>query len=120
MALRSKGGPIVGRGSFASEPSATTIAAQIAKVKVDPQTGKVDITELYNSLDVGKAINPMACEGQLEGGLVQRGVEVGGARLGANHRTLAVAGDLHPLGVSGLAGVALVREFDVKSEHPGV
>jgi len=71
MALRSKGGPIVGRGSFASEPSATTIAAQIAKVKVDPQTGKVDITELYNSLDVGKAINPMACEGQLEGGLVQ-------------------------------------------------
>lgn len=71
MALRSKGGPIVGRGSFASEPSATTIAAQIAKIKVDPQTGKVDITELYNSLDVGKAINPMSCEGQLEGGLVQ-------------------------------------------------
>ncbi|MGI8423001.1 MAG: xanthine dehydrogenase family protein molybdopterin-binding subunit [Chloroflexota bacterium] len=71
MALRSKGGPIVGRGSFASEPSATTIAAQIAKVKVDPDTGKVAMTHLYNSLDVGKAINPMACEGQLEGGLVQ-------------------------------------------------
>ena len=71
MALRSKGGPIVGRGSFASEPSATTIAAQIAKVRVDPDTGRVVLTELYNSLDVGKAINPMACEGQLEGGLVQ-------------------------------------------------
>ncbi|HET7769127.1 MAG TPA: xanthine dehydrogenase family protein molybdopterin-binding subunit [Chloroflexota bacterium] len=71
MALRSKGGPIVGRGSFASEPSATTIAAQIAKVKIDPDTGRVFLTKLYNSLDVGKAINPMACEGQLEGGLVQ-------------------------------------------------
>ncbi len=71
MALRSKGGPIVGRGSFASEPSATTIAAQIVKVKVDPQTGHVTMQELYNSLDVGKAINPMACEGQMEGGVVQ-------------------------------------------------
>jgi len=71
MALRSRGGPIVGRGSFSSEPSATTIAAQIGKVKVDPETGQVRLTELYNSLDVGKALNPQSCEGQMEGGLVQ-------------------------------------------------
>ena len=71
MALRSRGGPIVGRGSFSSEPSATTIAAQIGKVKVDPETGQVRLTELYNSLDVGKALNPLSCEGQMEGGLVQ-------------------------------------------------
>jgi CO/xanthine dehydrogenase Mo-binding subunit len=71
MALRSKGGPIVGHGSFASEPSATTIAAQIVRVAVDPETGQVTMKELYGSLDVGKAINPMACEGQMEGGLVQ-------------------------------------------------
>ena len=71
MALRSKGGPIVGRGSFASEPSATTIAANIAHVKVDPDTGRIELLQLFNSLDVGKAINPMACEGQMEGGLVQ-------------------------------------------------
>jgi CO/xanthine dehydrogenase Mo-binding subunit len=71
MALRSKGGPIVGHGSFASEPSATTISAQIAKVEVDPETGQLKLLELYNSLDVGKAINPMACEGQMEGGVVQ-------------------------------------------------
>jgi CO/xanthine dehydrogenase Mo-binding subunit len=71
MSLRSRSGPIVGRGSFSSEPSATTIAAQIVKVRVDPETGQTRIAELYNSLDVGKAINPMACEGQMEGGLVQ-------------------------------------------------
>ena len=29
------------------------------------------LTELYNSLDVGKAINPQSCEGQMKGGLVQ-------------------------------------------------
>jgi xanthine dehydrogenase molybdenum-binding subunit len=71
MSLRSRSGPIVGRGSFSSEPSATTIAAQISKVRVDPETGQVRLVELYNSLDVGKAINPLACEGQMEGGLVQ-------------------------------------------------
>jgi CO/xanthine dehydrogenase Mo-binding subunit len=71
MALRSRGGPIVGHGSFASEPSATTTACQIAKVHVDPETGHVKILEAWGSLDVGKAINPMACEGQMEGGLVQ-------------------------------------------------
>jgi CO/xanthine dehydrogenase Mo-binding subunit len=71
MALRSKGGPIVGHGSFASEPSATTTAAQICKIQVDPDTGQIKFLGLWGSLDVGKAINPMAAEGQMEGGLVQ-------------------------------------------------
>lgn len=71
MALRSRGGPIIGHGSFASEPSATTTSAQIGKVSVDPETGHVRILEVYGSLDVGHAINPLACEGQMEGGLVQ-------------------------------------------------
>jgi CO/xanthine dehydrogenase Mo-binding subunit len=71
FALRERGGPVMGKGTFASQPSATTTAAQIGKVEVDPETGKVWIRELYNSLDAGKAINPMASEGQMEGGLVQ-------------------------------------------------
>ncbi|MGH2352463.1 MAG: xanthine dehydrogenase family protein molybdopterin-binding subunit, partial [Chloroflexota bacterium] len=71
MSLRSRSGPIVGRGSFSSEPSATTIAAQIAKVRVDPETGQLTLLDAWGSLDVGKAINPLACEGQMEGGLVQ-------------------------------------------------
>ncbi len=71
MSLRSRNGPIVGRGSFSSEPSATTIAAQIARVKLDPETGQLRLLGAYGSLDVGKSINPMACEGQMEGGLVQ-------------------------------------------------
>jgi CO/xanthine dehydrogenase Mo-binding subunit len=40
-------------------------------VAVDPETGHVRLLQLYGSLDVGKAINPLACEGQMEGGLVQ-------------------------------------------------
>ncbi|NUQ01105.1 MAG: xanthine dehydrogenase family protein molybdopterin-binding subunit, partial [Armatimonadetes bacterium] len=52
-------------------PSATTIAAQIARVRVDPGTGQVELLEFHQALDVGKAINPMAVEGQMEGGAVQ-------------------------------------------------
>jgi len=70
-ASKSKGGPISGKGSFANEPSATTIAALIVKAEVDPITGKVTLRRIVQSLDCGKAINPMAVEGQMEGGAVQ-------------------------------------------------
>jgi xanthine dehydrogenase molybdenum-binding subunit len=71
QASRTTGGPIAGKGSFAREPSATTIAAQIVKVEVDPDSGKVWVRKVVGSLDCGKAINPMAVEGQMEGGAAQ-------------------------------------------------
>jgi len=71
QAGRTKGGPIAGKGSFAQEPSATTIAAQIIKVQVEPDSGKVWVRRVVGSLDCGKAINPMAVEGQMEGGVAQ-------------------------------------------------
>lgn len=71
QASRTTGGPITGKGTFAREPSATTIAAQVVKVEVDPETGKVWLRRVVGSLDCGKAINPMAVEGQMEGGAAQ-------------------------------------------------
>ena len=71
QAQKTKGGPITGKGSFAAEPSATTIAAQIVRVRVDRDTGKVWLVRVAGSLDCGKAINPMAVEGQMEGGIAQ-------------------------------------------------
>jgi CO/xanthine dehydrogenase Mo-binding subunit len=40
-------------------------------VLVDKQTGQVKVTKYIQAQDVGVAINPMAAEGQLEGGAVQ-------------------------------------------------
>lgn len=71
QASKTTGGPITGVGSFAQQPSATTIAAQIVRVKVDRETGKVWLQRAVQSLDCGKAINPMAVEGQMEGGAAQ-------------------------------------------------
>ena len=42
-----------------------------AEVAVDVETGKIGVLKLVACFDVGKAINPQAVEGQLEGGTIQ-------------------------------------------------
>lgn len=78
------GKEIVGRGSF-DPPSSTadsetmygnissayTFGAQVAEVEVDPHTGRVRVLKWMASHDIGKVINPIAAEGQIEGALVQ-------------------------------------------------
>lgn len=71
MALRTTGGPLMGTGSFASEPSHPVISAQIVHVKVDRETGQITPLSVYQSLDVGLAVNPFEVEGQMEGGAIQ-------------------------------------------------
>ena len=44
--------------------------AHVAEVEVDPDTGMVRLLGLWAAHDVGRAINPMSCEGQIEGGAV--------------------------------------------------
>lgn len=43
---------------------------QAAEVEVDTETGKVKVLKVVAAHDVGKAINPLNCEGQIEGGVV--------------------------------------------------
>lgn len=76
------GSPVVGTGFFDPEtviPNPVTkygdispaypFACQIAEVEVDPETGQVTVTKFYAAHDVGRAINPMAVEGQIQGGV---------------------------------------------------
>jgi CO/xanthine dehydrogenase Mo-binding subunit len=60
--------PFVGRGSRLSKQAAPCFAGSLAEVTVDPETGKVTVTRLVTAQDVGKAINPMSVEGQIQGG----------------------------------------------------
>lgn len=80
-----KGKPIIGRGSF-SVPEATPLdeetgqgafpsvfwlyAAQAAEVEVDPATGKVEVLKVASAHDLGRVINPLNCEQQIEGAVV--------------------------------------------------
>ncbi|MFQ6110785.1 MAG: xanthine dehydrogenase family protein molybdopterin-binding subunit, partial [Nitrospinota bacterium] len=60
--------PEVGEGS---PYSCYVCATQVAEVEVDRETGEVRVLRLFASHDVGTAINPMAVEGQVEGGVSQ-------------------------------------------------
>jgi len=44
-------------------------ATQAAEAEVDEETGRVRLLRMSAAHDVGKAINPLNCEGQIEGGL---------------------------------------------------
>jgi len=67
----SKFSPLVGLGSFRPQKRSPTFAASLAEVTVDPETGWVTLTRLITAQDVGKAINPLSVEGQIQGGAVQ-------------------------------------------------
>jgi CO/xanthine dehydrogenase Mo-binding subunit len=45
-------------------------ACVIAEVEVDMETGTVKVLEVISANDVGKAINPINCEQQIEGGVL--------------------------------------------------
>lgn len=64
-------GPIVGHGSHKPPRNAPGYAACLARVRVDPETGQVKVLKLVGVQDVGRAINPLAVEGQIQGGTVQ-------------------------------------------------
>jgi CO/xanthine dehydrogenase Mo-binding subunit len=44
---------------------------QIAEVEVSPETGEVHLTRVWAAHDVGRAINPLQVEGQIEGAIAQ-------------------------------------------------
>jgi CO/xanthine dehydrogenase Mo-binding subunit len=71
MSLTAASGPIMGTASLSAMPFAPIFSTQAAEVKVDRETGKVRVVRFVQAQDVGVAINPMAVEGQIDGGAVQ-------------------------------------------------
>jgi CO/xanthine dehydrogenase Mo-binding subunit len=65
------GGPIVASASINAEGQAPGFSAQFCDVEVDPETGHVKILRYVAAQDVGRAIHPKYCEGQITGGVVQ-------------------------------------------------
>ena len=69
--LNDTGGPIVGRAAVDAAGPGGAYSAVIADVKVDTDTGKVDLLRFTMAQDAGKAIHPSYVEGQMQGGAVQ-------------------------------------------------
>ena len=77
----SRGGPVNGvggytppelggsyRGAGVGPSAAYSFSAHAAEVEVDLETGHVEVVRLIASHDLGVALNPLAAEGQVEGG----------------------------------------------------
>ncbi len=62
---------IIGKGSHATKESPPPFVAMFAEVEVDTETGQVRPVEIVTAVDVGRAINPDICEGQVEGAVAQ-------------------------------------------------
>jgi CO/xanthine dehydrogenase Mo-binding subunit len=71
MSLTAAAGPIMGTASLSAMPFAPIFSTQAAEVAVDKETGKIRVVRFVQAQDVGVAINPMAVEGQIDGGAVQ-------------------------------------------------
>jgi len=64
-------GAIVGRGVSTRLPLGVEIGAHVCDVEVDPGTGQVTVLRYTAFQDVGRALNPPAVEGQMQGSVVQ-------------------------------------------------
>lgn len=71
--LQRLGRSVIGKAEFADTalPPVTAYVAQIAEVSVDPETGQVKLLRLTSAHDVGKIVNPIGHQGQVNGGAMQ-------------------------------------------------
>jgi len=71
MTFGGKYDPVHGSGRQSVTDRAPGFSAQIAEVEVDEETGEVNLVNLAVVQEVGRALNPMAVEGQMHGGAMQ-------------------------------------------------
>jgi xanthine dehydrogenase YagR molybdenum-binding subunit len=67
-------GQILGTGARGPNPTGMrvmTYGIQVAEVAVDVETGEVVVERIYAVHDIGRVINPLGAESQIEGGIIQ-------------------------------------------------
>jgi CO/xanthine dehydrogenase Mo-binding subunit len=64
---------IIASETYAANAGASSYGAHFAEVEVDTKTGNVKVLNYVAAHDIGKAINPMSLEGQIEGA-IQMGI----------------------------------------------
>jgi xanthine dehydrogenase YagR molybdenum-binding subunit len=73
IASKAPGGVIVGRGymKIPTDVFFHGFAAGFAEVEVDTRTGHVKVIKIVAAHDLGRVINPLTAESQIEGGVIQ-------------------------------------------------
>jgi CO/xanthine dehydrogenase Mo-binding subunit len=63
--------PVEGHGRVIPPELSPSAAVALAHVRVDRDSGEIEVLRYVAAQDVGRAINPSLCEGQMHGGAVQ-------------------------------------------------
>lgn len=74
LATQAERGPFTATGSVSAREwlaDSHIFITQVAQIDLDPDTGRWRVVSVASFQDVGRAINPMLVEGQIEGGVVQ-------------------------------------------------
>ena len=82
-AMSSPGGAIIGTSTATREDEirdhgedmarrvdTPSLACHVALIEFDRETGRIEVLRYFAAHDVGRALNPLACSGQIEGGVV--------------------------------------------------
>ncbi|TDD21137.1 xanthine dehydrogenase family protein molybdopterin-binding subunit [Nonomuraea diastatica] len=117
------GRTISGRGVYLKEPSAPVPetgemdpdscqahACTVAVVEVDDETGVVEVLELFNAYEVGRALNPAMATQQVEGG----------AWMGVSHALFETTEPYYPVrdhGPRDFAGYLMPGPADLPIQH---
>jgi xanthine dehydrogenase molybdenum-binding subunit len=64
-------GAVIGRGVSSKLPLGVEVGVHVADVEVDTATGRIGVLRYTAFQDPGRALNPVAVEGQIEGSVVQ-------------------------------------------------
>ena len=64
--------PVTGQKQYTSPPTEeTSYCTQAAEVEVDTETGQITVNKIVTVHDVGTVLNPLAHQGQIDGGVIQ-------------------------------------------------
>ena len=105
-----RGGAIGGTMAFA-------YAALVCEVEVDPDTAEVHIEKIWVAQDVGKALNPLAVEGQIEGS-VWMGIGQALCEETRYHNGLGITGNMLDYRVPTIVESPPIESYYVESNDP--
>ena len=105
------------RGGAIGGSMAYAYAAEVVQVYVDPDTAEAKVEKVWVAQDVGRALNPLACEGQIQGS-VWMGMGQAYCEGTAYHNGLGITGNMLDYRVPSIVESPPIETHIVESVDP--
>jgi len=133
LAALADNGPVTATGSYSTIPEshggkkyrgaaiggtmAFSYAAQVVEVTIDPDTAEIHVDKVWVAHDCGKALNPLAVEGQIEGS-VWMGMGQAMCEETRYHEGLGITGNMLDYRVPTIVESPPIETYIVESNDP--